>query len=524
MALPMARPYRHPKTGIYWLRKVVPMPLRAAVGQGELKASLHTRDATEAKSASRAVADRFDAILASARAKLDGTTASLTLREITAAVGVAYRLEAGRWADDPGEAAHWDQAAEVWGSYFQPDDDDEHGPRRFVADTVILGIADDLLRAQGILADRRSVRLAAEVWAREQANFARQMSRRCEGDWRASTGAERFPEARPAAMAAPEPPPVVPLADLLHGWATETRKTGKALYDRQRTALSFTNFLGHTDAAKVTADDVVAWKESRLNAGRSLKTVANDINELSPIWKWAKRNRKLTFAENPFAGLAPLAKASEPARGPYTADEAGRLLQAAREQTGFLRWVPWLLAYTGARVGELCQSDKADIVPIEGMAGWWALHIHRKGPTRTLKTPQSQRFVPLHPALVAEGFMAYVASLPAGSPLFPTVGLDKFGSRRGRGSNLHAQWVRGTVKITEKFKDPAHAWRHLFEDRARRAGVPQNATDALLGHKNAANEAEGYGRGFKFMADATAPYVAKMDAVALPAARPQPAS
>jgi hypothetical protein len=52
-------------------------------------------------------------------------------------------------------------------------------------------------------------------------------------------------------------------------------------------------------------------------------------------------------------------------------------------------------------------------------------------------------------------------------------------------------------------KDPAHAWRHRFEDQARRAGVPQNVTDALLGHFNPMNESESYGRGFRFRPDAT---------------------
>jgi hypothetical protein len=36
MALVMIRPYRHPKTGMYWVRKVVPAPLRAIVGRSEL--------------------------------------------------------------------------------------------------------------------------------------------------------------------------------------------------------------------------------------------------------------------------------------------------------------------------------------------------------------------------------------------------------------------------------------------------------------------------------------------------------
>jgi hypothetical protein len=49
MALAMARPWKHPKTGIYWLRKHVPEELRAAVGKVEEKFSLKTRDPAEAK-------------------------------------------------------------------------------------------------------------------------------------------------------------------------------------------------------------------------------------------------------------------------------------------------------------------------------------------------------------------------------------------------------------------------------------------------------------------------------------------
>jgi len=77
MALTMARPYKHPKTGIYWLRKVVPVPLREAVGQRELKASLRTKDPEAAKVEARVALDRFDAILATARAKVLGTFAVL---------------------------------------------------------------------------------------------------------------------------------------------------------------------------------------------------------------------------------------------------------------------------------------------------------------------------------------------------------------------------------------------------------------------------------------------------------------
>jgi hypothetical protein len=49
MALAMTRPTKHPKTGIYWLRRRVPKDLVALVGRQEVTKTLHTRDPTEAK-------------------------------------------------------------------------------------------------------------------------------------------------------------------------------------------------------------------------------------------------------------------------------------------------------------------------------------------------------------------------------------------------------------------------------------------------------------------------------------------
>lgn len=49
----MARPWKHPKTGVYWLRKRVPDDLRAGIGKREEKLTLKTRDPAEAKAAAR---------------------------------------------------------------------------------------------------------------------------------------------------------------------------------------------------------------------------------------------------------------------------------------------------------------------------------------------------------------------------------------------------------------------------------------------------------------------------------------
>jgi hypothetical protein len=49
MPLAMSRPLKHPKSGVYWLRKGVPEDLRKLVGKREEKRSLQTRDPAEAK-------------------------------------------------------------------------------------------------------------------------------------------------------------------------------------------------------------------------------------------------------------------------------------------------------------------------------------------------------------------------------------------------------------------------------------------------------------------------------------------
>jgi hypothetical protein len=49
MALAMARPWKHPKTGIYWLRKRVPEDLRPLLGKRVEKRSLGSRDCANAK-------------------------------------------------------------------------------------------------------------------------------------------------------------------------------------------------------------------------------------------------------------------------------------------------------------------------------------------------------------------------------------------------------------------------------------------------------------------------------------------
>ena len=49
MALQMARPYKHPKTGVYYFRQHVPTDLRRILGDKIVSRPLHTKDPETAK-------------------------------------------------------------------------------------------------------------------------------------------------------------------------------------------------------------------------------------------------------------------------------------------------------------------------------------------------------------------------------------------------------------------------------------------------------------------------------------------
>ena len=128
---------------------------------------------------------------------------------------------------------------------------------------------------------------------------------------------------------------------------------------------------------------------------------------MSAVWKWAIAHGKVI--DNPFTGLLPPKKSRSrrATRRPFTETEASTILAAARLEHGALRWLPWLLASTGARLSEACQGTKEDVLERDGMP---FLRIHADDEERaegeaqrSVKSDDSERMVPIHPLLAAEG-------------------------------------------------------------------------------------------------------------------------
>ena len=103
MALRMARPWKHPKTGIYWLRKRVPQDLRPVLGKREEKRSLQTRDAAEAKRRHMQVLTEVESQWTNLRVG----PRTLTERESHELARVAHDRWLEMHRDNPSEQTFW---------------------------------------------------------------------------------------------------------------------------------------------------------------------------------------------------------------------------------------------------------------------------------------------------------------------------------------------------------------------------------------------------------------------------------
>ncbi len=277
------------------------------------------------------------------------------------------------------------------------------------------------------------------------------------------------------------------LMALFDGYVRE-RQPSPATIKRWRPVIAnLTHHLGHDEALRVSADDIVDWKEALMDHGVSGRTVREVYLAAAKVmFAWAVENRKL--ATNPATGISVRVPKRVRSRGPsFTALEVRTILsgslvmdqgRVSPEHALARRWIPWMCAYSGARVGEIAQMRGSDIVEIEGV---WAMRITPEaGSTKN----GHSRIVALHPHLLEQGLLT-IARRAGGKPIF----YDPERARGGSAGNAHhkkvgerlAGWVRD-LGVDDPNVQPNHGWRHLFKTLARRAGIAPEVRDAIQGH------------------------------------------
>lgn len=284
----------------------------------------------------------------------------------------------------------------------------------------------------------------------------------------------------------------VPIMDMFEGYAAE-RQPGQKTMKKWRPALaSLITHLGHDDAARVTPDDIVAWKDALLRpvegeAVRGAATVRDGyLGGAKAVFEWGKGNRRIE--SNPVAGITvrvPKRIRNRSLKG-FTPAEAKIVLGAAlaidwHSDTSFgafsRRWLPWLCAYTGARVTEMAQLRREDVQRSE--EGIWYVSVRPEAGTQKSGLA---RDVVLHPHLLEQGFIEAVST--RSGPLF----FDPTRKRKGSTGNSQAQkvgqrvadWVR-SIGVDDLELQPNHGWRHTFITNAR-GRIDGDMRRAFVGH------------------------------------------
>ncbi|MGI4940932.1 MAG: hypothetical protein ACRYHQ_10300, partial [Janthinobacterium lividum] len=233
----------------------------------------------------------------------------------------------------------------------------------------------------------------------------------------------------------------VPLRDLLASYERYAAIKPRTLAEVRYAIEGLIGFLGHGDAGRIQRADLARCRDDMTAQGRSANTFNNRLSLVGQVLAWGVKEELL---QSNVASLSlRLSKATTKARAPYTDAQAARILEAARlEVRPSLRWAHWIMAFSGARAGEVLQLMREDV---SSDAGVWYFDVHEEGEGRSVKNGE-RRHVPIYPALIAEGFLDYVRTVDAGEPLFPDKTPDRHGNRGGRcGTCLAHGFARQSV-------------------------------------------------------------------------------
>lgn len=513
----MASPWKDPRTGILYLRVRVPADLvgkadgrkvalpvgdgssTVTVGKTFIKVSLATRDPAEGKA-------RFIVAQAALTSFWDALRRGPQRLTHVQRVGLAGEVRArvlSMFHDDPGDPEEWRIVQRINQAIASEDavgflpgrQAGESATPAEMAEYRFGAALDMVLTERALILDPADRAPLIGVVAKAMQEAAEVNLRKAEGDYSPDLGAARYPAFAPPVADAPTPAaPAMTFAVLFGFWEREHLADGK----RPRTVKDFRHkldnlaaFVGHDDATAVTEANIADWTDHlRHEKGLAAKTVGQKyLGAVKAIYGVARAKRKLPL--NPAANIkARTAKQVRTRSKGFTDDEAKAILSCALRAPSTLgkmtdlnklaiRWIPWLGAYTGARVGELAQLRKVDLFKHGGVT------CIRITPEAGSVKSSAYRLVPVHPHLLDMGIEALFRDATTPHLFFTLTSPDQDPADRAQAvSKRVAAWVREVAGVTDPVVRPTHGWRHRLKTVGRDVDIAPEYLDAIQGHED----------------------------------------
>lgn len=238
---------------------------------------------------------------------------------------------------------------------------------------------------------------------------------------------------------------------------------------------------------------LTAIEAAQINTGKtiSITTVQNTMIRVSTLCNWCRDRKLIDF--NPVTDFIPETKLKKNTSRISFQDEDLLELFGNREIltfskkdiTAYAYWSGLLALYTGARLEEICML-RIECFHLDEKTPYVLIEPYFDTQFNTmieLKTPGSERRIPLHPDLKKMGFFDYVKGMEKAGfyKIFPELALlrDGFG---GRVSKWFARFKERHLSCNDMGKKTFHSFRHTFINRLKNSGVDDRFITELIGH------------------------------------------
>lgn len=253
------------------------------------------------------------------------------------------------------------------------------------------------------------------------------------------------------------------------GWrdATAEKSFDQAKQRAWESLSSFAKNAGiidHTNMAAIPRKVIQDWSDS-LDATTS---IPHDYTaDVKGLYNALKRKNRITKDDEPYSPAETVPTPFRPEhapRRPFTSANARRILEDARHQEPVVRWLHWCSAFMGIIPSELVDAHAEDIKRVNSH---WLLDME----ARLVKTPYRQRVMPIHPVLIREGFLDFVASHKG----------RLFGETAVQAEHKLRRHIRGLG--IEGSDQVFYSWRHdVLRQLERICGKGTSRCDYLAGH------------------------------------------
>jgi integrase len=269
-------------------------------------------------------------------------------------------------------------------------------------------------------------------------------------------------------------------------YLTEIRTTDPTTIAAYKSkAKVFEDYCRDAPLAQISRSTAADFLDKHLVVGRGLSKHTRNLYAklLAAVFRSALRRGRFVGV-SPFDGQMIASDTEHYER--FTDEEIGKQFATAKfvvrpkEHTAetALPWGMLIAAYTGARLEEISQLRKEDIQERDGVKFF---DIHANGGNK-LKNKHTARCVPIHPKLIKAGLLDYVAALPNGSRLFPSLRFRKSrGKVGGDLSDAFRLW-RKSVGVDREGLN-FHSWRHTVTNVLEVAGVEETDAARVTGKK-----------------------------------------